>query len=137
MSLPSFSCQDIGQYAHCNHLFSSRHVISSTINEVIKTVLNSLFFLQNYLTSTKKHKTAYSKQKQKNAYKKQSKRKKVTYSLICVLCFCVVVFCAFACFYAFSAFSAFNGFSACKIFLLKNKEFKRSQETSFCVINTI
>ena len=88
MSLPPFSCQDIGQYAYCNHLFPSRHVISSTINEVIKTVLNSLFFLQNYLTSTKKHKTAYSKQKQKNAYKKQSKRKKLLIRLF--------VFCAFA-----------------------------------------
>ena len=39
----------------------------SNINEVIKTVLNSLFlfFLQKDFTSTKKHKTAYNKQKMK------------------------------------------------------------------------
>ena len=36
---------------------------SSNINEVIRSVLNFLFFLQKDFTSTKKHKTAYSKQK--------------------------------------------------------------------------
>ena len=74
------------------------------------------------------HKTAYSKQKFKNAYKKHLREEK---SLIRLFAFCAF---AWLCFYAFSAFSAF---SACKIFLQKNKEFKRSQETSFYVIKTI
>ena len=37
--------------------------ISSNINEAIKTVLNFFFFLQKDFICTKKHKTAYSRQK--------------------------------------------------------------------------
>ena len=37
--------------------------VSSNINEVIRSVLNFLIFLQKDFISTKKHKTAYSEQK--------------------------------------------------------------------------
>ena len=76
------------------------------------TLLGQLFFFffhnkilhaQNCLQRTKIKKYA----------QKTSKRKKVIYSLICVLCS-----------YTFSAFS-------------KNKEFKRFQKTSFYVTKTI
>ena len=60
-----------------------------------------------------------------NVYKKHLRKKK---SLICSSAFCAF---AWLCFYAFSAISA------CTFFCKKNKEFKRSQETSFCVIKTI
>ena len=64
------------------------------INEVIRAVLNSLFFLQKYFARTKSTKstktqpskstkTQISKQKQL-MYLKTSKGKKVTYLLICV-----------------------------------------------------
>ena len=56
---------------------------------------------------------------------KTSKKKKVTYSLICVLCFCLVVFLCFQC------------FQCVQNLFVKNKEFKRSQGTSFYVIQTI
>ena len=61
---------------------------SSNISEVIRAVL--FYFILRF----HKYKTAYSKQKYQNTHKKTSKTKKVTYSLICVLCF-----------YIFSAFS--------------------------------
>ena len=99
-------------------IFSSSNVIitkiSSNINEVIRAVL--FFFIIRFHKRTLV--TAYSKQnrlqqtKIKKYAQKTSKRKKVTYSLICVLCF-----------YTFSAFN-------------KNKEFKRSQETSFYVFTS-
>ena len=38
-------------------------MVSSNIDEVIRSVLNFLFFLQKDFTSIKKHKTAYSEQK--------------------------------------------------------------------------
>ena len=60
-------------------------------------------------TSTKKHKTLTSEQKQKMLLK-TSKGKIVTYSLICILCFCVSVL------VPFSAFGAFCALCACKIF---------------------
>ena len=76
------------------------------INEVIRTVLlffhNTISRAQNRLQQTKIKKYA----------QKTSKRKKVTYPIICLFCF-----------YIFSAFS-------------KNKEFKRSQETSFYVFTS-
>ena len=67
-------------------------IISSNINEVIRAVLNPLFFfLQKDFArtkSTKKHKNA-TKQKHNNANKQTKiktvlKGKKVTYSFICV-----------------------------------------------------
>ena len=82
---------------------------NSNINEVIRVVYLFIFF---FTIRFHKHKTAYSKQKLKNTHKKHLREKKVTYSLICVLCF-----------YTFSAFS-------------KNKEFKRSEETSFYVFTS-
>ena len=63
---------------------------------------NNVSQAQNRLQVTKIKKDA----------QKTSKRKKITYSLICVLCF-----------YTFSVFS-------------KNKEFKRSQETTFYVFTS-
>ena len=42
-------------------IVTNDYKFSSNINEVIRPVLN--FFLQKDLTSTKKHKTAYNKQK--------------------------------------------------------------------------
>ena len=71
---------------------------SSNINEVIWPVLNFFFFLQRDFASTKRYKTAYSKQKLKNVYKKHPRGKKLLIHLF--------TFCAFAllCFYAFSAF---------------------------------
>ena len=50
---------------------------SSNINELIRSVLNFLFFLQRGITSTEKHKIAYSEQKQKNVYKKHLRGKKL------------------------------------------------------------
>ena len=41
----------------------SHKMVSSNIDEVIRSVLNFLFFLQKDFTSIKKHKTAYSEQK--------------------------------------------------------------------------
>ena len=79
---------------------------SGNINEVIRTVLlsfhNTISRTQNRLQQTKIKKYA----------QKTSKRKKVTYLLICFLCF-----------YNFSAFS-------------QNKQFKRSKETSFYVFTS-
>ena len=87
--------------------FTNDYKFSTNINEIIRAVLFILFHskisqAQNHLQPTKIKKYA----------QKTSKRKKVTYSLICVLCF-----------YTFSAFN-------------KNKEFKRSQETSFYVFTS-
>ena len=99
-------------------IFSSSNVIitkiSSNINEVIRAVL--FFFITRFHKRTLV--TACSKQnrlqqtKIKKYAQKTSKRKKVTYPIICLFCF-----------YIFSAFS-------------KNKEFKRSQETSFYVFTS-
>ena len=70
------------------------------------------FYYFFFIIRFHKHETAYSEQKLKKDAQKTSKRKKVTYSLICVLCL-----------YTFSAFS-------------KRKVFKRSQETSFYVFTS-
>ena len=83
---------------NCNLIFLL--IVSSNINEVIKIVLNLLFFTKRFKheqNSTKKHqkhkkhksatkqkhKNANKQTKIKNALKKTSKGKKVTYSLIC------------------------------------------------------
>ena len=67
---------------------------SSNVNEVIRAVLNSLFFLRKDFTCTKSTKSTktepsestkrYKQTKIKNVPKKTSKRKKVTYLPICV-----------------------------------------------------
>ena len=76
------------------------------MNKVIRAVF---FFFHDKISQARNH---LQRTKIKKYVQKTSKRKKVTYSLICVLCF-----------YTFSAFS-------------KNKEFKRSQETSFYVLTS-
>ena len=75
----------------------SNHVI-----EVIRSVLNVLFFFTKRFYKYKKAQNRLQRTKNKNYAQKTSKKKKVTYSLICVLGFCLVAFCAFS---AFSAFS--------------------------------
>ena len=51
-------------------------VISSNINEVIKTILNLLFFLRKHFTHAKKHQKASKAQKaQKRNQAKAQKRK--------------------------------------------------------------
>ena len=87
-------------------------MLSSNINEVYIAILDS--FIQKF-HEQKKHKTLTSEQKLKMLLK-TSKRKIVTYSLICVLCFCLSVFVSFSAFVPFSAFNAFGAFSACEIF---------------------
>ena len=56
---------------------------SSNINEVVRAVLNFLFFLKKDFTGTKKHWKA--PKAQKNTKTQPSKSKKVTY-LLCVFC---------------------------------------------------
>ena len=99
--------------------------LSSNINEVTKTVLSFLLFFTKRFYKYKKHKTAYSEQKLKNAYKKHLREKK---SLIRLFAFCAF---AWSCLYLLVL-----SVSA-KSFRKKNKEFKRSQETSFCLIKTV
>ena len=103
-------------------IVTNDYKFNSNISEVIKTVLNTFFFLQKDFTSTKEHKTAYNKQKSKNVYKKHLREKK---SLIRLFTICAF---AWLCFYAFSAFSAF---SACKIFSSKIKSLNGSKKLVF------
>ena len=68
------------------------------MNEVIRAILD--FLIQKF-HKHKKAQSAYKRTKIKNA--PTSTRKIVTYSLICVLCFCLSAFVLFS---AFSAFCA-------------------------------
>ena len=70
-------------------------LISSNINEVIKTGLNGFFFFYEKTLQLQKSTKALTANKNKKMRKKTSKRKKVSYSLICVLCVCLVVFLCF------------------------------------------
>ena len=59
-------------------IVTNDYKFSSNVNEVIITVLNSLFiylFLQKDFTRKKKAQTAYSEQKQKSVNKKHLKKK--------------------------------------------------------------
>ena len=70
-------------------IVTNDYKFSSNINEVIRSVLNFLFFfLQKDFTSTKKHKTAYSEQKIKITHKKHLRRKKL---LIRLFAFCAFI----------------------------------------------
>ena len=70
--------------------------ISSNVNEVIRAILD--FFIYKsilHAQQTKTKKTAFL------CAQKRSKGKKLTYSLICVLCFCLVASLYFWCFWCF------------------------------------
>ena len=80
-------------------------IVSSNINDVTGAILNS--FIQSF----NNHKKAQNELKKSSL--KASKGKIVTYSLICVLCFCPSVF---------VPFSAFSAFGVSEIFSQKKKK---------------
>ena len=89
-------------------------IVSSNINDVTGAILNS--FIQNF----NNHKKAQNELKKSSL--KASKGKIVTYSLICVLCFCPSVF---------VPFSAFSAFGVSEIFSQKKK---KALKTSFILL---
>ena len=110
-------------------IVTNDYKFSCNINEVIRSVLNFfLFFLQKDFTSTKKQKAAYREQKFKNAHKNILGKKSHLFTYLRFVLFLGCVFMLLV-----LLMLLVHAKSFCK----KNKKFKRSQETSFCVIKTI
>ena len=128
-------------------------LLSSNVNEVIRAVLNSLFFFYEKISHKKKHKNVNKLTKIKKAafyaHKKQLRGKKSFIHLfvfLCFLCFCasawlrLCAFCAF-CSVASLYFLCFLGFclvaSLClcawNLFVKKIKRFKTALVTSFSI----
>ena len=78
-------------------IFNLEEQLSSNINEVIRAVLNFLFFLPKDFTSTKSTKTLNQRTKIKNALKKHLREKQ---SLIRLFAFFVLFVCKTQYFYA-------------------------------------
>ena len=97
-----------------NFLKFSSIAFSSNIVEIIRTVFNFYyFFYMIKFRKNKKPQIRLQQTKMKKYIEKTSKRKKVTYSLICALCFYLVVLLCFQCFQCFYCF--IFAFCACKI----------------------
>ena len=107
-------------YTLTNLQLSILDLLSSNINEVIRSILNFLLLLLLFFTKRfYKYKKAQNRLQQTKIKKYVQKISKGKKSLIRLFRICAF---AWFCFYAFSVFSAF---SACKKYFVKNKEFKR------------
>ena len=99
--------------------------LSSNINEVIETVLNFLLFYRKILQVQKGIKPLTLNKNKKMRLKNISEKKSY---LFAYLSFALLLGCVFILLVLLVR---------AKSFRKKNKEFKWSQETSFCVIKTI
>ena len=82
---------------------------SSNMNEVVRSVLNFLFFFTKIFHKHKKAQNRLQRTKIKNTYKKHLTGKKL---LIRLFGFCAFTWLCFYAFNVFSAFSALNSFCA-------------------------